>query len=208
MVYVSLMRLIVVNYWSYVNNPIADQAKRVIYVEKIQLEWMWFPLTVQLPNESWTSRTSSPDEQRTVLALKMNFLSSYGPREALPHPSAAQSPPNGGLAAQSSQFAVRLHKCCSSAQVRLLAPDLLIFYGKHVCPLFPTSVPLVDVGSWQELLQLLFSGPIYEWHFVYSLLVKQTWSLILFPLPLKWLWACHWPETSAVFYRIDVCIEK
>lgn len=37
-VYVSLMRLIVVNYWSYVNNPIPDQAELVSYVEKTQLE--------------------------------------------------------------------------------------------------------------------------------------------------------------------------
>lgn len=135
-------------------------------------------------------------------------------RLQLPHPSEPWSQlPNlqGDLTAQSSQFAVvavKLHKCCSSVQVRLLAPHLLLFCGKRVCPLFPTSVPLLDVGSWHELLQLLYSGHIYEWHFVYLLLVKQAWSLVLFPLPLKRLWTHYWPETSAVFYRIDVCIGK
>lgn len=173
---------------------------------------MRFPLTIRIPNESQTSGISSPMERRIVLTLKMDSLSRYGSREALPSAPSPIRPlePNlqGGLAAQSSQsaaVAARLHKC--SVQVRLLSPPLLVFCGKRVCPLFPTSVPLVDVGSWQELVQLLFSGRIYEWHFVYLQLGKQAWSLVLFPLPLKWLWACHWPETSAVFYRTEVCIK-
>jgi len=82
-VYVSLMRLIVVNYWSYVNNPIPDQAKRVSYVEKIQLEKIWFPLTIQIPNKLQRSRIPSSDEQRILLSLKMNSLNRYRSREAL-----------------------------------------------------------------------------------------------------------------------------
>lgn len=46
MVYVALMRLIVVNYQSGVNNPLPDQAGRVSYAEKIQLEETGFSLTV------------------------------------------------------------------------------------------------------------------------------------------------------------------
>lgn len=205
MVYVSLMRLIVVNYWSYVNNPIPDQAKRVIYVEKIQLEWMRFPLTIRIPNESRTAGISSPDEPRIVLTLKTDSLSRYGPRETLPSPirpsGAAANLQGTGLPTRS---AVRLHKCCTSVQLS----SACFLWKTCVCPLFPTSVPLVAVGSWHEVAQLLFSGPICEWHFVYFLLAKQVWSLVLFPLPLKWLWGCYWAEISAAFYRIDVCIEK
>lgn len=50
MVYVALMRLIVVNYQSGVNNPLPDQAGRVNYAEKNQLEGTGFSLTVSVPN--------------------------------------------------------------------------------------------------------------------------------------------------------------
>lgn len=155
MVYVSLMRLIVVNYWSYVNNPIPDQAKRVIYVEKIQLEWMRFPLTIRIPNESRTAGISSPDEPRIVLTLKTDSLSRYGPRETLPSPIR----PLGAAANLQEDWAA--HPVCSeAAQVLHQCPaQLCLFSVENVCvsliPHFSATC-----GSW--LLAWSRSAPIFR----------------------------------------------
>lgn len=89
---------------------------------------------------------------------------------------------HGGLPAPSSQPAV--------VQVRLLSPHLLVFYGKHVVSLIPHFSATSGCWLMAWARPAPGSGHIYEWHFVYSLLVKQAWSLVRFPLPLKWLWTC------------------
>lgn len=80
-VYVSLMRLRVVNYWSYVNNPIPDQAEWVSYAEKTQLEEIRFPLTIRIPSKLQRSTITSSDECRFLHILKMSSLSRHLRRE-------------------------------------------------------------------------------------------------------------------------------
>lgn len=164
------MRLRVVNYWSYVNNPIPDQAEWVSYAEKTQLEEIRFPLTIRIPSKLQRSTITSSDECRFLHILKMSSLSRHLRREDFSESAVSALMKFLDLPAERKTSCVdealqklavhtgdgmRPQKWCSvrhSGQTDVL------------CPLYSTSLALLDIHSWQELCQLKFANiyPTYE----------------------------------------------